>query len=73
MTAIKRKKVYTVRCSDAEVQKIKDANILNIAKYLRDTALAQIDVTQGNAKKKNQEHHYTNLDRDFLLELSRIG
>ena len=23
--------------------------------------------------KKNQEHHYTKLDREFLLELSRIG
>ncbi|HCH8132484.1 TPA: hypothetical protein NNO84_003802, partial [Acinetobacter baumannii] len=70
MTAIKRNKVYKVRFSDAEVQKIKDANILNIAKYLRDTSLAQIDATQGNAKKKNQENHYTKLDRDFLLELS---
>ncbi|HAV2936075.1 TPA: plasmid mobilization relaxosome protein MobC, partial [Acinetobacter baumannii] len=49
MTAIKRNKVYKVRFSDAEVQKIKDANILNIAKYLRDTSLAQIDATQGNA------------------------
>ena len=72
MTAIKRNKVYKVRFSDAEVQKIKDANILNIAKYLRDTSLAQIDATQGNAKK-NQENHYTKIDRDFLLELSRIG
>jgi hypothetical protein len=35
----KRNKVYKVRFSDAEVQKIKDANILNIAKYLRDTSL----------------------------------
>ena len=52
MTAIKRNKVYKVRFSDAEVQKIKDANILNIAKYLRDTSLAQIDATQGNAKKR---------------------
>ena len=73
MTEIKRNKVYKVRFSDAEVQKIKDANILNVAKYLRDTSLAQIDATQGNVKKKNQEHHYTKLDRDFLLELSRIG
>ena len=73
MTAIKRNKVYKDRFSDAEVQKIKDANILNIAKYLRDTSLAQIDATQDNAKKKNQENHYTKLDRDFLLELSRIG
>ncbi|MFW2044428.1 hypothetical protein ACG9ZE_22655, partial [Acinetobacter sp. ULE_I053] len=31
MTAIIRNKVYKVRFSDAEVQKIKDANILNIA------------------------------------------
>ena len=23
--------------------------------------------------KKNQENHYTKIDRDFLLELSRIG
>ena len=53
MTAIKRNKVYKVRFSDAEVQKIKDANILNIAKYLRDTSLAQIDATQGNAKKES--------------------
>ena len=52
MTEIKRNKVYKVRFSDAEVQKIKDANILNIAKYLRDTFLAQIDATQGKAKKK---------------------
>jgi hypothetical protein len=72
MTEIKRNKVYKVRFSDAEVQKIKDANILNIAKYLRDTSLAKIDATQGSVKK-NQEHHYTKLDREFLLELSRIG
>ena len=73
MTAIKRNKVYKVRFSDAEVQKIKDANVLNIAKYLRDTSLAQIDATQGNAKKKNLENHYTKLDREFLLELSGGG
>ena len=52
MTETKRNKVYKVRFSDAEVQKIKDANILNIAKYLRDTSLAQIDAKQGNVKKK---------------------
>jgi hypothetical protein len=72
MTAIKRNKVYKVRFSDAEVQKIKDANILNIAKYLRDTSLAQIDASQVNAKK-NLENHYTKLDREFLLELSNWG
>lgn len=73
MTVINRNKIYKVRFSDAEIQKIKDANIVNIAKYLRDTSLAKIDASQGNAKKKNQENHYTKLDRDFLLELSRIG
>ena len=53
MTETKRNKVYKVRFSDAEVQKIKDANILNIAKYLRDTSLAQIDAKQGNVKKES--------------------
>ena len=72
MTAIKRNKVYKVRFSDAEVQKIKDANILNIAKYLRILRLPKLMQPKATPKK-NQENHYTKIDRDFLLELSRIG
>ena len=73
MTEIKRNKVYKVRFSDAEVQKIKDANILNIAKYLWILPLPKLTQLKARQKKKNQEHHYTKLDREFLLELSRIG
>ncbi|AZC11002.1 hypothetical protein DKE47_022005 (plasmid) [Acinetobacter nosocomialis] len=73
MTAIKRNKVYKVRFSDAEVQKIKDANILNIAKYLRDTSLAQIDATQGNAKKESGKPLHKKLDRDFCLSYPELG
>jgi uncharacterized hydantoinase/oxoprolinase family protein len=75
MAVIKRTKVYKVRFSDDELQKIKDANIVNIAKYLRDTSLAKIDEKNDQILKQElqTQNHYTGLDRDFLLELSRIG
>lgn len=74
MAVTKRTKVYKVRFSDDELQKIKDANIVNIAKYLRDTSLSKIDEKNDQALKQElQTNHYTGLDRDFLLELSRIG
>lgn len=69
----KRERVYKVRFSDAEIQKIKDANIVNVAKFLRESALAQLDVEQGSAQKKKGAKNYSKIDRDYVLELSKIG
>ena len=61
-----RDKVYKVRLSSEEVETLKDANIQNIARHLRESGLNKI-------YKKEQKHVYSKLDREFLLELSRIG
>lgn len=61
-----RDKVYKVRLSSEEVETLKDANIHNIARHLRESGLNKI-------YKKEQKHVYSKLDREFLLELSRIG
>lgn len=62
----KRNKVYKVRLSDTELQKLRDGNVENIARFLRESAIAAV----GGKEKKQV---YSKLDRDFLLELSRIG
>lgn len=62
-----REKVYKVRLSIAEVEKLKDSNVLNIARFLRESALSVVSNEQA------QVNSFTKLDRDFLLELSRIG
>ena len=61
-----REKSYKVRMSLAEVETLKEANVLNIAKFLRDSALNAVN-------KKEQKNFYSKIDREFLLELSRIG
>ena len=61
-----REKSYKVRMSLAEVETLKEANVLNIAKFLRDSALNAVN-------KKEQKNFYSKVDRDFVLELSRIG
>ena len=66
MQQVKRTKVYKVRLSEAELETLKEANVLNIARFLRESAL-------NNSHKKEQKQVYTKLDKDFLLELSRIG
>jgi hypothetical protein len=62
----KRNKVYKVRLSDTELQKLRRGNVENVARFLRESAIATI----GGRKQKQV---YTKLDREFLLELSRIG
>ena len=68
----KRSKVYKVRLSDTELEKLREGNVANVAKFLRESALAALD---GGEQKKDQKQKqlYTKLDRDFVLELSRIG
>lgn len=61
-----REKSYKVRMSVAEVEILKEANVLNIAKFLRDSALNAVS-------EKEQKSFYSKVDRDFVLELSRIG
>ena len=61
-----REKSYKVRMSVAEVESLKEANVLNIAKFLRDSALNAVN-------EKEQKSFYSKVDRDFVLELSRIG
>ena len=62
----KRNKVYKVRLSDTELQKLRDGNVENIARFLRESAIAAVG-------GREQKQVYTKLDREFLLELSRIG
>ena len=61
-----RNKVYKVRMSDTELQKLRDGNVENVARFLRESAMAAVG-------GREQKHVYTKLDREFLLELSRIG
>lgn len=62
----KREKIYKVRLSNSELEILQNANVLNIARFLRESGLAVI-------KGKEQKQVYSKIDRDFLLELSRIG
>ena len=61
-----RNKVYKVRMSDTELQKLRDGNVENVARFLRESAMAAVG-------GREQKQVYTKLDREFLLELSRIG
>lgn len=61
-----RDKIYKVRLSTEEVAMLKSANVLNIAKFMRDSSLNVVN-------KRKDKQVYSKLDRDFLLELSRIG
>ena len=61
-----RNKVYKVRMSDTELQKLRDGNVENIARFLRESAMAAVG-------GREQKQVYTKLDRELLLELSRIG
>lgn len=66
---VKRTKIYKVRLSEDEVIRLKDeAQVLQIAKFLRDSAFKELDY-----RKAKHEVYYSKLDREFLLELSRIG
>ena len=56
-----------VRLSDDELAQLKNANAPSIARLLRDSALSAVN------KQEIQVPQFTKLDRDFLLELSRIG
>ena len=53
-----------VRLSDEELEQLKNMNSPSIARLLRESALGI---------KQNQKQHYTKIDKDFVLELSRIG
>ena len=61
-----RDKVYKVRLSSEEVEMLKSANVLNIAKFMRDSSLNVVN-------KRKDKQVYSKLDRDVILELSRIG
>ena len=56
-----------VRLSDDELNQLKNANASSIARLLRESALSAVN------KQETQVPQFTKLDRDFLLELSRIG
>lgn len=53
-----------VRLSDEELEQLKNMNSPSIARLLRESALGI---------KDSKKQHYTNIDRAFILELSRIG
>jgi hypothetical protein len=67
----KRRKVrehrIEVRLSDDELAQLKNANASSIARLLRESALRAVN------KQEMEVPQFTKLDRDFLLELSRIG
>ena len=56
-----------VRLSDEELLQLKNANSSSIAKLLRESALNAV------SNETVQKQYFSKLDRDFLLELSRIG
>ena len=56
-----------VRLSDDELAQLKNANTASVARFLRESALSAVN------KQETQVPQFTKLDRDFLLELSRIG
>lgn len=62
----KRDLVYKVRLSESELKRLRDGNVENVARFLRESALDRL-------AGKEQTQVYTKIDRDFLLELSRIG
>lgn len=64
--AEKREKIYKVRLSNSELETLQNSNVLNIARFLRESGLAA-------ANGKEQKQVYSKIDREFLLELSRIG
>ena len=61
-----RHKVYKVRLSSEEVEVLKSANVQKIARFMRESSL-------GVVNNRKQQQVYSKIDRDFLLELSRIG
>lgn len=67
----KRRKVrehrIEVRLSDDELAQLKNANASSIARLLRESALRAVN------KQEMEVPQFTKLDREFLLELSRIG
>lgn len=82
MKAAPRTKVYKVRLSEEEVTRLKEeAQVHQIARFLRDTAFEKLDENQAKkeAESKGKKHkakstvYFSKLERDFLLELSRIG
>lgn len=63
-----RTKVVKVTLFDSEFELLEEKNPYNsIAKLLRESALNTVKQT------KVQTGRYSKLDRDFILELSRIG
>ena len=62
-----REKRVEVKLSTEEYETLKNANTASIARFLRESALSAVN------KEETQVPQFTKLDRDFLLELSRIG
>ena len=62
-----REKRVEVKLSTEEYEALKNANTASIARFLRESALSAVN------KEETQIPQFTKLDRDFLLELSRIG
>ena len=62
-----REKRVEVKLSTEEYETLKNANTASVARFLRESALSAVN------KEETQIPQFTKLDRDFLLELSRIG
>ena len=62
-----REKRVEIKLSTEEYETLKNANTASVARFLRESALSAVN------KQETQVPQFTKLDRDFLLELSRIG
>ncbi len=56
-----------VRLSVEEMEKLKNANSSSVAKLLRESALSVVGSGEGT------KPYFTKLDKEFVLELARIG
>ena len=63
----KRYRVYKVRLSESELEKLREGNVTNIARFLRESALNRV------AGKEQPQQVYTKTERALILELGRIG
>ena len=65
----KRNKVYKVRLSDTELQKLRDGNVENIARFLRESAIAAV-----GGREQKQVSFYSNFQElvTTLIRLQRL-
>lgn len=71
-TKEKREHRVEVRFSNEELQCVKDLNISSVGRFVREATLEVVSQRLGE-EKAFKEKRFSKVDRDFILELSRIG